>query len=166
MINALLDVLAGLLGRRPPYLQVAALCLRGPEQAREVLVVSSLGTGRWILPKGWPMRGRSLAQAALREAWEEAGVKGKVSKRPVGRYTYLKEGGRGLPKRCEVRVFLIEVDKIEDHYPEAGRRKRRWVGPAEAAQMVAEPELGRMFGVLEANRSCSKPPNKLPRLPM
>ena len=62
MIVEFRDRLARLLGRRPPEMQVAALCL--DEASGRVLLVTSRGTGRWIVPKGWPMAGRSLADAA------------------------------------------------------------------------------------------------------
>ncbi|SIS58813.1 NUDIX hydrolase [Phaeovulum vinaykumarii] len=138
--------LATLLGRRPPYLQVGALCLRrNRAQDLEVLMISSLRRGRWIIPKGWPMKGRSLAGAALREAWEEAGVHGKVSSRPIGRYHYDKERAGGLPLRCEVRVFRVDVDHLDDDHPEAGRRKRHWMHPREAAGLVDEPGLAALL---------------------
>lgn len=58
-----------------PAEQTAALCTH--PQTGQVLLITSRDTGRWVLPKGWPMRGRSMAQAALIEAWEEAGVEGQ-----------------------------------------------------------------------------------------
>ncbi|HHX88347.1 MAG TPA: NUDIX domain-containing protein, partial [Paracoccus sp.] len=68
--------------RRPDYIQAAALCLREGNKGREVLLISSLKSERWILPKGWPMKGRTLAGAALQEAWEEAGVVGRADEVP------------------------------------------------------------------------------------
>lgn len=128
--------------RRPRRLQVAALCTRGQGALTEVLLVTSRGTGRWVLPKGWPMRGRSAAQAALQEAWEEAGVRrGRVSDRPVGRYTAEKGLASGLPVPVELLVFAVEVEDLRDDFPEAGQRRRVWVPPAEAAGMVLEPGL-------------------------
>jgi 8-oxo-dGTP pyrophosphatase MutT (NUDIX family) len=137
--------LASLLGRRPAHLQVAALCVRGKIGRREVLLVSSLRQGRWIIPKGWPMPGRSLAQAALQEAWEEAGVRGTVGAEPLGAYSYVKQGRAGAPRRCTVQVFVVKVSGMEDAYPEAGRRLRQWVRPAEAAEMASDPELKALF---------------------
>lgn len=134
-------LLAPLLGR-PPRLQVAALCTRGRGEQTEVLLVTSRGTGRWVLPKGWPMRGRSAAQAALQEAWEEAGVRhGHVSDRPIGRYTAEKGLASGLPVPVELLVFAVEVVELRDDFPEADQRRRVWVGPEDAADMVIEPGL-------------------------
>ncbi len=148
LARALREAVGPLLGR-PPYLQAAALCTREKNGTLEVLLICSLGTGRWVLPKGWPMKGRSLAQAALREAWEEAGVRGKVSEKPFGRYTYQKIKEGGLPLLTEVKVFRVQVDELADDYPERRRRKREWVPARQAAEMVDEPELRALLGALD-----------------
>lgn len=131
----------GLMGRRPSHLQVGALCLRQHKGQTEVLLISSLGTGRWIIPKGWPMRGRSLAGAAAQEAWEEAGIRGKGSPRPLGSFGYFKVREGGLALHIDVQVYVIRVTSVSDVYPEAGRRQRIWLLPAEAAEKVTEPGL-------------------------
>lgn len=137
------EILRKLLDSPPQYLQAAALCLRKSPQGegREVLLISSLTTGRWILPKGWPMRGRTLATSALQEAWEEAGVQGHVADVPAGRYSYEKAGRGGRVRLVEVHVFPVIHVSLAEVYPEAGRRKRIWVAAAEAADMVHEMEL-------------------------
>ena len=142
--NRLSDALARFvtpLLRRPPLLQVAALCTRGTGEDRKVLLVSTRRSGRWILPKGWPMTGRSLAEAAEQEAWEEAGVRGRAAREPLGRFTARKTVGRGLGMRAMVQVHEVAVESVQDDFPEAGERKREWVSPAEAASMVDEPGL-------------------------
>ncbi|WP_284040781.1 NUDIX hydrolase [Phaeovulum sp. NW3] len=137
--------LTGLFGRRPPHLQVAAICMRKRKGRREVLLISSLGTGRWIVPKGWPMRGRSLAGAALQEAWEEAGIRGRVGAAPIGSYVYEKMQEGGLALRIEVLAFPVEIETQAEHYPEAGRRERMWMPAAQAAEKVAEPGLRKIL---------------------
>lgn len=127
--------------RRPEFIQAAALCLREGKKGREVLLVSSLTSGRWILPKGWPMKNRTLAGAALQEAWEEAGVIGKADETPVGFFTYEKLRGGGIPVSCRVEVFNIAVADLARDYPERARRKRKWMSPEAAAAAVDEPEL-------------------------
>ena len=143
MIVQFRNRLARLIGRRPAEMQVAALCLNG--KTGEVLLVTSRGTGRWIVPKGWPMAGRSLADAAAQEAWEEAGVRGRISQAEIGRYHYDKEQERGFAVPIEVRVFPLYVDDLDDRFPERGERKRRWFPPHEAAQLVAEAGLKRIL---------------------
>ncbi|MTH33456.1 NUDIX domain-containing protein [Paracoccus limosus] len=132
------DKLGKLLGRKPPQMQVAALCRDAQGQ---VLLVTSRDTGRWILPKGWPMAGRSLAEAAAQEAWEEAGVRGSVEQAEIGTYHYDKLQDRGFAIPVQVRVYAMSVDELAERYPESKERKRRWFAPARAAEMVAEVGL-------------------------
>lgn len=139
-----------LMGARQPALQVAALCM-DPDTG-QVLMITSRGTGRWIIPKGWPMPGRSLAEAALQEAWEEAGVRAAPG-REIGTYRYdkMQSGGFAIP--VLVHTFLTLVDSLSDEFPEQGRRTRCWVDPAEAATMVAEPDLAALLRTLGDNRA-------------
>jgi len=123
--------------------QYGAICFRRKDGGCdiEILVISSRDTGRWIVPKGWPMKGKEPHEAAAIEAWEEAGVRGKVRKTPVGRYTYLKEleGGKVVP--CVVEMFQVEVKEVQSQFKERGQRLRDWVRPDEAARRVREVEL-------------------------
>ena len=141
-MKALRKSLAMLFGKRPPAMQVAALCLDGDGRA---LLITSRGTGRWIIPKGWPMEGRSLPGAAAREAWEEAGVIGRIGRAEIGRYAYLKDQDEGFALRVEVRVFPLHVSELSERFPESGARRRQWFDPAEAARLVAEPGLARIL---------------------
>ncbi|WP_114965454.1 NUDIX hydrolase [Alkalilacustris brevis] len=131
--------------RRPSELQVAALCIRMRDGRREVLLITSRGSGRWILPKGWPMAGKTLAEAAAEEAWEEAGVRGRVEASALGGYSARKFGPGGLGRQSKVYVFRLEVARQEDDYPEAGQRKRKWVTPKRAAGMVREAGLRQLL---------------------
>lgn len=146
--DRLVEVVQPMLGR-PPQLQAAALCTRpGTDGGTEVLLITSRGSGRWVLPKGWPMRGRSLAEAAGQEAWEEAGIRGRVEPQPMGRFAATKTTPGGLDLPCEVAVFRLHVTAMEDLFPEAGQRRRRWLRPDEAAGMVREPGLRRLLAAL------------------
>jgi len=128
--------------QRPKRLQVAALCIRDGKKGRQVLLVTSRGTGRWILPKGWPIRGKDAAGSALQEAWEEAGVAaGRSQDKAIGTYTYSKSYPAGMSVPVETLVFPVTVEKMSDRFPEAHERKRKWVSTDEAANMVSEPEL-------------------------
>ncbi len=127
--------------QRPEFVQAAALCLREGKAGREVLLVTSMRTGRWILPKGWPMKGRTLGGAALQEAWEEAGVIGHVDAVPLGWYTYEKRRRGGFSLFCRVEVFRIHVADLAREWPERRKRRRRWVPVDEAATLLAEPQL-------------------------
>ncbi len=125
----------------PRQAQVGALCYRETPDGRQVLLITSRDTGRWIIPKGWPIKGLDAAGAALQEAWEEAGVKKAGYTHAVGTFDYdkrLKDGER-LPVRTE--VFAAEVQDMRSDYPEARQRQRAWFTPGEAAQLVDEPQL-------------------------
>lgn len=147
LARAFQGVVAPLL-RRPPLLQVAALCMRHAEAGSEVLLITSRGRKRWILPKGWPEAGRTLAEAAALEAWEEGGVRGRVAPEPLGRYRAQKGMGGGATARSVVHVFRLDVEEIRDDFPEARQRRRRWLAPGDAAQLVDEPELRAMLADL------------------
>ncbi|SHI64268.1 NUDIX hydrolase [Wenxinia saemankumensis] len=124
-----------------PVIQLAALCWRGPKKDREVLLVTS-SSGRWILPKGWPMADCTHREAALIEAWEEGGVKrGRAERKHIGSFRAMKELRNGAMIPALVKVFAVEVKKMSKDYPEAERRDRRWVSPKKAASLVTEPGL-------------------------
>jgi len=128
--------------RRPPECQVAALCCRDGETGPEVLLITSRDTGRWIIPKGWLMDGKSAAEAAQIEAWEEAGVQhADLLPDPVGTFSYDKRLDDGYENPVEVQVFRLDVSQLSDIYPEARERRRAWVSPEEAAEKVDEPGL-------------------------
>ena len=122
------DVLRPLIFR-PKHVQVAALCYRKTRDGKkDVLLVTSRGTKRWILPKGWPIDGLNGAETALQEAWEEAGVKAaEVSKDPVGQFEYPKELDTGGITQVETEVYLTRVDELSKTYQESGQRERKWV---------------------------------------
>jgi 8-oxo-dGTP pyrophosphatase MutT (NUDIX family) len=126
---------------QPSFVQLAALCWRKGENGPEVLLVSS-SSGRWILPKGWPILGKSAAKAALTEAWEEGGIeRGKPSRKPVGEYMAIKRTAQGDDVPCLHKVYAIKVQKVADDFPEAHRRDRLWLPPEEAAALVDEDGL-------------------------
>lgn len=98
--------------RRPARMQYAALCYRLARKtnALEILVITSRDTGRWVIPKGWPMQGKQAHEVAEREAYEEAGVKGKVQRAAIGAYVYQKRKDHGLEISCKVQVHALEVE--------------------------------------------------------
>ncbi|WP_439138405.1 NUDIX hydrolase [Planktotalea sp.] len=128
--------------QRPDRVQVAAICFQGTGADRKVLLITSRDTKRWILPKGWPIDGLEANAAAAQEAWEEAGVKAaNINPEPLGSYDYDKRMDGGGIVSCATQVFAVEVDHLEDSFPEAQERTRKWVKPREAAEMVDEPGL-------------------------
>ena len=149
--NHLVERVRRLFGKTACRLQVAALPWRKTADGVEIMLITSRDTGRWVLPKGWPEADEDLSQAAAREAGEEAGLTGAVSRREAGRYFYAKALSSGEDVPCEVLVFPLEVDKVADKWKEKGQRKRKWVSPAEAARMINEPDLCKLISAFGDN---------------
>ena len=97
------------------------------ERVEVALVTTSRGKG-WIVPKGSVDDGERPRDAAIREAEEEAGLRGKVARKPVGRYLHVND-----EKRCRVDVYLMRVTKVRDHWLEDDIRRRRWMRLPDAA---------------------------------
>ena len=142
--------------RKLSFEQYGALCYRRnkPLCEVEVLLITSRDTSRWVTPKGWPMPGKEPHEAAAREAFEEAGVRGKAKKKPLGHFSYLKKLDDGSMALCLVQVHAIEVDEELDTFPEKGQRKAEWVTCSEAAARVIEPEFKGLFSLLEGRLAC------------
>jgi 8-oxo-dGTP pyrophosphatase MutT (NUDIX family) len=112
---------------------------------RQVMLLSSRETRRWVIPKGWPMKGKKATDVACQEAYEEAGLIGHVvNKRPVGTFHYEKR----LAKRailCEVCVFLFRVERQLADWPEKAEREVKWFEAEEAALLVEEGGLAEII---------------------
>ena len=132
--------------RREVRTQFGARPWRRKDDKVQVMMITSRGTGRWIIPKGWPVPGQSPAEAAATEAFEEAGVTGKVSEIPLGMYSYTKTevpNQGDLP--CMVALFPLKVKKKHATFPERTERRRKWMSPKKAAKLVDEPELRKII---------------------
>lgn len=125
--------------------QVAALPWRRRNGRVEILLVTSRETRRWVIPKGWPMEKLDDHVAAAREAFEEAGVAGRVSDTAIGHFNYDKVLKSGDSNTVDVTVFELEVQKPLRDWPEKTERKRQWFTVEEAAEMVHEPSLKKLI---------------------
>lgn len=132
--------------------QFAALCYRTQKGKTEILLVTSRRSARWILPKGWPMAGRRPPKVALREAWEEAGVKGDPIDHCLGLYSYAKLTAQGTALPCVALVYPVKVKSLAADWPEYGQRRRKWFSPKKAAQQVDSPELARLLKRFDPRR--------------
>lgn len=132
--------------------QIAALPTRTRKGKREVLLVTTRETRRWMIPKGWPMRGHSARSTAGREARQEAGVIGRIGRRPIGSFRYEKRLSADNSVFCEVVVYLLDVHKQLKKWPEMGSRERCWLAPIEAAERVISGELRSLLLQLDAAR--------------
>ena len=135
--------------------QYAALPYRfTPSSALEILIVTTRTSKRWIIPKGWPIKGLKPAKSAAREAFEEAGVRGKVGMKSVGVFNYDKLlAENGIPVNCEVRVFPLLVKRQAEIWPEFEQRLTRWVEPARAVVLIREPGLKRLVAAFAARQT-------------
>jgi 8-oxo-dGTP pyrophosphatase MutT (NUDIX family) len=116
--------------------QAAAL----PVRNGLVCLVTSRNRRRWVIPKGCVDPGHTPAQAAVVEAWEEAGLVGDLHPEPIGSYQYEKTG-----RSHHVTVFVLQVTDEKSVWPERAERTRVWLPPAEAVGRIDEPGLRALF---------------------
>ena len=135
----------------PPLQQAAAIPFRREGGPLEICLIRK-GTMPWGIPKGRVEPGETLEQTALREALEEAGIRGRLIGASIGSYEYRKQG---MP--CVVAVYLLEVHEERGIWHEFGSRERKWVTLAEALVMLsrhpARSLLERAAGMLGADAS-------------
>jgi 8-oxo-dGTP pyrophosphatase MutT (NUDIX family) len=131
---------------RAVRVQYGALPYRFTQGAElEVLIVTTRQTKQWIIPKGWPIKGLKPAKSAAREAFEEAGVRGKIGGKSLGSFTYEKLlDESGVRAVCEVRVFPLLVTRQSEVWPEVEHRTVQWVEPSRAVSLIKELELKKL----------------------
>lgn len=129
------------MSKRKIRTQYAALPFTTRDGQPLVMLITSRETRRWIIPKGWPEKRTAPHALAAREAYEEAGLVGRVGERPFATFWYEKRLKSGRTTTCVVETYLFEVERELDEWPEKGQRERRWMTPAEAAGLVTESGL-------------------------
>jgi 8-oxo-dGTP pyrophosphatase MutT (NUDIX family) len=125
--------------------QYAALPFRMTDDGLKVLLITSRETRRWVIPKGWPEKDVAPHELAAREAYEEAGIAGRIEPSPAGAFRYDKRLSVKKAVPVVVDVYLLEVERELDDWPEKGQRERRWMSPAQAALLVGESGLIEML---------------------
>ena len=116
------------------------IAYREADARREILLITSRDTHRWIIPKGHIGRGKTAREAAELEAFEEAGLTGTIeSEIPIGFYTYFKRRRDLTTYPVSVEVFLLRVDKQRKKWPEKGKRELCWLSIADALAKIEEP---------------------------
>jgi hypothetical protein len=121
--------------------QYGALPYRAGPHGLEIMLIISRGSKRWVVPKGWPMIGRKPHRVAEIEAFQEAGVKGVVAKKPIGAYPYTKALPGGEARLCFVEVYPLHVTLEALEWREKPERKRMWLRAEEAVDLVDEGGL-------------------------
>jgi len=118
--------------------QAGAIPYRHSPVGLRVLLITSRGTRRWVIPKGGVEKGFTPAQAAEREAYEEAGLKGILSDVPLGIFTYSKRQRNGGFRSAAVEVYAMRVHKEFKKWPERKERRLKWMTVPEAVELVDE----------------------------
>jgi len=111
--------------------QAAAIAVRRNGEALEVCLIKKKESEQWGIPKGMVDPGDTYEQTALNEAWEEAGLKGRLLGDTIGTYEYEK-----WYRTFVVAVYVMEVLEQLDEWEEAMIRQRRWTSFAEAASLL------------------------------
>ncbi|MGA9800999.1 MAG: NUDIX domain-containing protein [Terriglobales bacterium] len=119
-------------------LQVAAICYRRRGPSVEFLLVNTNGGNKWTFPKGDPESSLSHGQAAEREAWEEAGVRGRIEPRHFCLYIHSKGVFWKSPgvREYVIKAFLLEVELVEE--PQEPTRNPTWFSPEETRKILAK----------------------------
>ena len=125
--------------------QYGALPFQVRGGALMVLLVTTRGTGRWIIPKGNPEKNLKPHEVARQEAFEEAGVTGRVHRKRLGTFQFIKGPDQIVAALCSVDVYPLAVDREFEDWPEKGMRQRAWMTPGQAAMRVSEPGLIELF---------------------
>jgi 8-oxo-dGTP pyrophosphatase MutT (NUDIX family) len=126
------------------YPQSGVLAFRRVSREPEILLITTR-KGHWTIPKGLVEPELGAAASAANEAFEEAGVRGRLAPESIGGFEYPKWGGV-----CRVAVFLLEATELADRWPEDGFRRRRWLQLPEAAAAVKFPLLANLIRRAEA----------------
>jgi 8-oxo-dGTP pyrophosphatase MutT (NUDIX family) len=128
-----------------PIRQVGVIAYRTQSPGKpEIMLLTSRGTRRFVIPKGWQMKGKTNPNAAALEARQEAGVAGEVSDKPVGSYRYWKRLNTVFVP-VTVVVYALKVEAELSKWREQAQRKRQWLSLDQAAGLVDEPELATLI---------------------
>jgi 8-oxo-dGTP pyrophosphatase MutT (NUDIX family) len=125
------------------FKQFAALPYLMRDADLKILLITTRKKRHWSVPKGWPIKRSAPHQTAATEAYEEAGVYGKIGKRQIGQFKKRRRLKKKRPVLCDVQVFPLEVKGEQDNWPERNERTRIWVAPRKAAKLVKTPGLRR-----------------------
>ncbi|MFO1171711.1 MAG: NUDIX hydrolase [Hyphomicrobiaceae bacterium] len=135
----------------PIVRQVGVLPIRTRKGRAEALLITS-SRDRWIIPKGRISKRLKRWETAAREAFEEAGVTGLISRQPLGEFTMTK----AVAVELRVEVYFLEVERQFEDWPERQMRRRKWVSQSAACNLVAEQSLAEFIQSLKIERVLSE----------
>lgn len=110
------------------------------------LMVTSRRSANWVFPKGSPIKGLTPVETAAQEAWEEAGVRGKMDDNPVGYYLHPRNNKPELLDR--IQLFPMLVTDQQDEWPEEAQRFRHWALLPQVRRLMASRHAARVAGEL------------------
>jgi 8-oxo-dGTP pyrophosphatase MutT (NUDIX family) len=113
-----------------------------PVKGLEYLLITNRSGTKWVFPKGHIEIGTTAAHQASVEAYEEAGVLGKLLLPSAGVFDYRKGNAT-----YRVTVFLLHVEREVDHWPEASTRRRSWKSFADALLLHGRDEAQQVFSI-------------------
>ncbi len=122
------------------YNQSGVIPIRFRTGILEILLITSRRKKHWVIPKGIIEGELSSQESALQEAYEEAGIRGTIERASLGKYQYNKWGGT-----CTVEVFLMQVEKELETWPEDYFRERKWLDLESAQALVDNPDLKKLI---------------------
>ncbi|KZT53505.1 hypothetical protein CALCODRAFT_440012 [Calocera cornea HHB12733] len=124
-----------------PRVVCCAIPIHRPS-GKVMIITSRKRPGQWVLPKGGWENGETLEQAAAREALEEAGVRGTIT-----RYVTTFPSDQTI-----FHVYEMDVSSVDDQWMEGHERTREWVDLAEAYKRVQwKDELGQALLLCSIN---------------
>jgi len=120
--------------------QAAAIAVKRRAKSLQVCLIRKKGSRTWGIPKGVVDRGDTREETALNEAWEEAGLKGRLIGDAIGTYQYQK-----WDKTLRVAVYIMEVLDQADTWDEAYFRERRWTSFEKAVSRLTRHPVRRLL---------------------
>ena len=124
--------------------QVGAIPIRWTNGRAEVMLITTRGAGRWTIPKGWPLAESLGAECAAREAFEEAGVRGRIEPYSIGVFEYWKRTKKNRTF-LSVTAYALHVEEVAWDWPEREERKRAWFSPEIACRLTANDDLSALI---------------------
>ncbi len=133
--------------------QAGVIPFRRREGVIEICLIRNIGRKKWKIPKGFVDSDETIEEAALKEAWEEAGLKGRLVGEPIGSYEYEK-----WEFELTVTVYLMEVASEDDKWQESRFRERKWSAIETAFAMLKKHPVGPLLDTAAARLERSKRP--------
>ena len=132
---------------------MAALPFVYDEMELKILLISDRKKKKWLIPKGWPVKGLTFPQSAAQEAQEEAGVEGIISPQPLSDFGYHKKTTKWQTIPFRVIVYGLLVTEQDAEWKEKDQRDRLWCSLPQAIDKVNEQNLTKVLKTILKNPS-------------